>query len=81
MDIQNITLVGLSAIGAVNVLTMWKPDLDSKYKFIASLVVAFAITFVPVDLGNVILDHLKIAIEVALASSGTYKLATKISGK
>lgn len=81
MDLQNITLAGLIAIGVVNVLTMWKPALDSKIKFIASLLVALAITFVPVELGSVILDHLKTAIEVAFAASGAYKVAQKAGGQ
>lgn len=80
IDLQNITLVGLAAIGAVNVLTMWKPGIESKYKFIASLVVAFIFTFVPADLGNLILDHAKTALEVAFAASGVYKLASKAGG-
>lgn len=81
LDVQSLTLVGLAAIGSVNVLMMWKPDIDSKTKFLVSLVVAFAITFIPRDLGNVILEHLQTAIEVALAASGVYKLATKAGGE
>ena len=80
MDLQNITLAGLAAIGAVNVLTMWKPGVESKWKFIASLAVAFLMTFVPANIGNVILENAKIAIQVALAASGVYKLATKAGG-
>ncbi len=80
LDLQNITLAGLAAIGAVNVLTMFKPGIESKYKFLASLVVAFICTFVPTDLGNVILDHIKTSLEIAFAASGVYKLATKAGG-
>jgi hypothetical protein len=80
IDLSNVTLAGLMAIGVVNVLTMFKPELDSKIKFITSLIVAFAITFVPLELGSIILDHLKSAIEVAFAASGAYKIAQKVGG-
>lgn len=80
MDLQNITLAGLIAVGVVNVLTFYKPSIDSKLKFAISLAVAFAVTFVPVQVGNVLLDHIKSALEVALAASGAYKIAQKAGG-
>lgn len=81
MDIQNLTLTGLAAIGAVNVVTFFRPDLDSKIKFTLSLIVAFLVTFIPADLGLIILDKIKEALLVAFAASGTYKLADKIGGE
>lgn len=81
MDIVNITFLGLIGLGTVNALTMWNPKLDSKTKLIISGVVVFAATFIPAELGNIFLDKAKVAIEVALASSGGYKLATKAGGK
>lgn len=80
MDLSNITLAGLIALGVVNVLTMYKPDMDSKLKFSASLIVALAVSFIPVELGNVLLDHLKTSLEVAFAASGAYKVAQKVGG-
>lgn len=80
MDLTNLTLAGLVAIGVVNVLSFWKSDMDSKIKFTVSLVAAFAVTFVPADLGNLILNHAKDAITVAIAASGAYKVATKVGG-
>lgn len=76
-----MTLAGLVAIGAVNVLTFFKPGLDSRIKFTASLVAAFAVTFIPTDLGAVILNHLKDALTVAFAASGAYKIASKAGGE
>jgi hypothetical protein len=81
MDLQNITLAGLVAIGVVNVLSFWKPGLDSKIKFGASLLSAFAVTFVPQDLGLMILNHAKDALTVAFAASGVYKIAQKAGGE
>jgi hypothetical protein len=83
MDISflsNLTFVGLATLGIVNVITLFKSDLDSKYKFLISVVAAFALTFVPASLGTVLLDKMKIAVEVAFAMSGVYKLAQKAGG-
>lgn len=80
MDLQNATFVGLATLGIVNVITLFKSDIDSKYKFLISVVAAFALTFVPESLGVVLLDKMKTAVEVAFAASGTYKLAQKAGG-
>ena len=80
MDLTNITFVGLVTVGAVNVISFFKPKLDSKVKFGISVGVAFALGFVPVEMGSIILDKAKIAIEVALAASGAYKVASKAGG-
>jgi len=80
MDLLNTTLAGLVAIGAVNVVSMWKPDMDSRLKFAISFLVAFLVLFVPADLGNMILDKAKEAIIIALSASGVYKLTQKIGG-
>lgn len=77
MDFQSMTLAGLMAIGAVNVITMFKADIDSRIKFIVSLVVAFAALYIPDQIGNDVLNKLRDAIQIAFASSGAYKLATK----
>jgi hypothetical protein len=80
MDLSNITFVGLATLGIVNVVCLFKPDLDSRLKFIISVVAAFALAFVPASLGSMLLDKMKIALEVAFAASGTYKLAQKAGG-
>lgn len=80
-DLSNATFIGLVTLGVVNVITMFKTDLDSRIKFIISVLVAFGLTFVPEEIGGMILDKLKIALEVAFAASGVYKLATKAGGE
>lgn len=80
MDFGSLTLAGLVAVGVVNVIGFFKEDLDSRVKFALSLLAAFAVTFVPVDLGIVVLDHAKTALAVAFAASGVYKIATKAGG-
>lgn len=73
-DFQTASLALLVVIGAVNVVGFYKPNLDSRYKFVLSLVIAFAVSFIPADLGNLILERLRDAITVAVAASGAYKL-------
>ena len=73
-DLQSATLSLLVVIGAVNVLTMYKPDLDSRFKFGVSVAIAFALSFIPAEIGVLLADKLKDAITVALAASGGYKL-------
>lgn len=80
MDTIDIVKLGLIVLGAVNVATLFYPTMDSKYKWVLSFIVALVFLFLPVSLGNVILDKLKVALEVAFAASGGYKLATKAGG-
>lgn len=79
--IGNLTLTALVALGTVNVITFFRPAMDSRLKFALSAVVAFAASFIPADLGMVILTHAKDALVVALAASGGYKLAAKVGGE
>ena len=81
MDIQSMSLAALAAIGVVNVITMFKPIEDSRIKFAISLVVAFAVLFIPQDISNAILDKLRDAITIAFAGSGIYKISQKIGGE
>lgn len=77
-DWANAGFIGLATIGFVNVLLMWKPTLSPKARFFSGVAFAFAATFVPAELGNLILDKLKLAVSVGLASSGTYKLTQNV---
>lgn len=80
MDYSELTLAGLITVGMVNVISIYKPNIDSKTKFILSVITAFVISFIPESIGLVILDKAKTALEVALFASGTYKIAQKVGG-
>lgn len=80
MDFANLTLTGLVAIGVVNAIDLFKPGLDSRIKFASSFLVAFAVAFIPVELGNLIFQNAKLAVEAAFGASAVYKLATKMGG-
>ena len=82
MDLTSVTLAGLAAVGVVNVVTFFVPNLDSKVKFALSTVAAFlVIALVPQALGSVWLEWIKQSLVVALAASGGYKIATKAGGQ
>jgi hypothetical protein len=81
MDLVTTSLAGLVAIGTVNVIDIFHPISDSRIKFGIAFVVAFIVLFIPVELGNQLLNQAKIALEVAVASSGTYKLFQVIGSK
>lgn len=80
MELGGLTFIGLATIGVVNVVLFFKPNIDQKVKFGIAFISAFAFTFVPAELGNILLDKAKIAIEVAFASSGGYKLISLLGG-
>ncbi len=80
MDIAGIGFVGVMVIGFVNVLTFWKPNMDSKMKIGAAFVFAFVLTFVPADVGSVILQKIVQAVEATAFLSGVYKVAQKAGG-
>lgn len=80
MDLSNMTFAGLATVGIVNVATFFMPNLNSKTKFALSICAAFALTFVPKELGIELYDKVKTALEIAFAVSGTYKMATKLGG-
>lgn len=80
IDLANASFGLLMSIGFVNVLTFFKPDMNSQFKFFLTIIFAFALTYVPADLQSDLLNRAKVAIELALAGSGTYKVAQKIGG-
>lgn len=81
MDFGSLTLTALFAVGAVNVVLLFKPDIDSKWKFVISFLAALVAYFIPADLGVVLLNAIKEAIAAAIIGSGIYKVATKAGGQ
>lgn len=80
MNVFELGFIGLMTLGFVNVVTFYKPSLDSKVKFALSVVFAFALTFVPVEFANLLLERIKEALGVALMMSGVYKISQKVGG-
>lgn len=82
MDLNSTTLAGLAAVGVVNVVSFFKPTLDSRVKFALSVVTAFLIiALVPVSLGEKLFDQAKQALVIAFGMSGIYKIASKAGGQ
>lgn len=80
LDLQSATLGILAVVGVVNVLVMFRPESTSKEKFVVSTLVALAVSFIPLELSNAILTHVKDALVTAFAASGAYKIAQKAGG-
>ena len=72
------TFIGLMTIGFVNVFMFFFPTSDPRIKFGLSFLFAFALSFIPPDFSNMLLEHIKIGLGVAFAASGGYKLAQVI---
>lgn len=81
MDYGSMTLTVLLAVGAVNVVLLFQPNIDARWKFVISFVAAFIAFFIPANLGNLILNAAKDAIAAAIVGSGVYKIATKAGGR
>lgn len=79
-NLLDMTFVGLMTVGFVNVISFYKPNMDSKVKFGLSVLFAFALTFVPAEFASVILEKAKVALGAAFAMSGVYKIAQKAGG-
>jgi hypothetical protein len=67
----------LFAIGATNIILIFKPDIDSRLKIGIAFVAALIVTFVPATIANEIIKHVIMALEATIASSGVYKLFQK----
>jgi hypothetical protein len=80
IDIASLSFLGLIGIGVSNVVSFFRPSLDSRMKFGICFAAVFVATFIPYDLANEFLNKAKLALEVAFAGSGAYKLAQKAGG-
>ena len=80
MDLASLTFLGLVGYGVVGVISYFKEDLDKRVKFLVLFLVVGAATFIPTDLGNILLEKAKMALEVAFAMTATGTLAKKIGG-
>lgn len=80
LDLGSYGFTGLMVIGAVNAVTILFGEMTNQQKLLLSFVVAIAVSFIPVEIGNLIYDKAVVALSVALASSGGYKIAQKVGG-
>lgn len=75
-----LSLAGLVSIGAVNLLLMFRPNVDSRIKFVVQFIFAFAVLFIPTDISNFLLEKTIEALKITFAGSGLYKLVSKAGG-
>lgn len=69
-----VVVNGAAIIGAVNVLNIAFPNMTSLQRVVAALVIGGVFPYLP-DLGPVVKG-----VELALATSGVYKLTQKVGG-
>jgi hypothetical protein len=72
---------GLMTIGLVNIVGFFVPGLTSTSKLVIAFVAAFGLSFVPADVGNMLLDKIIKSLEVVAATSGFYRLTQNAGGK
>lgn len=78
-------LQGIVSYGVVGLISMIAKRknvvLDSSTKLYCLVAIAFAVGFVPVDLGNSLLNHLKDAVSVAMAISSLNTVVNKVGSQ
>ncbi len=81
LDLASVGFVMLVTFGSVSAVNLLWKRLPPKINFILSVVLAFALGFVPEDLGSIIANHIKDALAVAFAANGAYQGLSKIAEK
>lgn len=78
LDIASLTLTGLLTFGTVWVLGLFV-EMDTRVKFLASVIVALVAGFIPADLGNELATRIKDAYIVASSVAGAYQGVAKVA--
>ena len=73
IDLVKLGAVGLIAFGAVYITTQFKKDLTANQKITLHFIYFFGLTFVPVNIVNVIADKVKDAVAGTLLVIGIYQ--------
>ena len=74
----NLGYVAMITFGIVWAVGEVKP-LDSKKKFVLSVIVAVLVGFIPANLGNEILNRVKDGFGIATGLAGFYQMSAKIA--
>ncbi len=80
IDIASAGFVLLATFGAVSAVNFWKKQ-TSQMNFILSVVFAIVFSFVPPDLGNVIVNKVRDAVAIALSLNGAYQFLGGVAKK
>ena len=78
-------LQGIVAYGSVGVISLiaekrFNKTLGSDVKLYLLVLIAFGVGFVPADLGNVVFQHIKEAVAIAMAIHTGNTVLNKVSG-
>lgn len=80
IDIKTISFVALATFGTVSAIN-FRYKLNSQGNFLLSLVFALLYSFVPADLGNIILNKIRDAYAIAVVLNGAYQFAGGVAKK
>lgn len=80
IDLQTIGFVALATFGSVSAVNFFK-QMDSRQNFLLSVGFALAFSFVPADLGNVIVNKIRDAVAVAVTLNGAYQFLGGVAKK
>jgi len=80
IDIASAGFVLLATFGAVSAVNFWKKQ-DSRVNFLLSVGFAIAFSFVPPDLGNMIVNKIRDAVAIALSLNGAYQFLGGVAKK
>ena len=73
LDLVKLSATGLIAFGAVYITGQFKKDLTSNQKITLHFIYFFALTFVPVNIVNIVADKIKDAVAGTLLVIGIYQ--------
>lgn len=79
-ELLNFGLSGIVAYGAVSVVSHFV-RVTSEQKFALLVIIALAVGFVPVDLGNSIFNHIKEAVAVAFGVQTLHTVSKRMAGE
>lgn len=80
MDIFALGSTAIITFGIVWAISLFI-KLDSRFKFGLSVVIAVAVSFIPADLGNEIMNRVKDGVGIATALAGFYQMMSKTAEK
>lgn len=80
-EIFNYGLQGLIAFGVVGFIGYVRKDIPGEIKLALLIAIAFAVGFVPTDLGNEIFNRLKDAVAIGFGIHASWTAIKSVGGK
>lgn len=81
MNVLEMGFIAIATFGSVSALNYFWKNATTQRNFLMSLLFAFAFSFVPADMGNIIANKVKDAVAVAVALNGLYQMLSGVAKK